>query len=93
LTDDFELAVSNKQDLYQRATFALQGCTVCARPFITVKELNYAMALTIQSGVPETEVEANRSHFETCPECKRKQSILNPAKTPFGKYLNEGMPK
>jgi hydrogenase-4 component H len=93
LTPDFELAVASKQDLYQKATFTLQDCTVCARPFTTVKEVNYAMALTVQAGVPVEEVEALRAHFETCPECKRKQNVMNPDKPPLGRYINEGMPK
>lgn len=93
LTDDFELAVGNKQDLYQEATFRLQNCAVCERPFASVKEVNYAMALTVQAGVPAEQVEAMREHFETCPECKRKRSLQDPAKVSMSQHINEGMTK
>jgi len=93
LTPEFELAVGNKQDLYQEATFSLQNCAVCARPFAPTKEVNYAMALMVQAGTPEAEVEAQRPLFETCPECKRKHAVLNPAKLPVGQHMNKGMPK
>lgn len=75
LTQEFELAVATRSDLYQQATFTLTPCTVCKRPFAPRKEIDYALALVAQSGTPAPAVEALRPHFETCPECKRKQAI------------------
>jgi formate hydrogenlyase subunit 6/NADH:ubiquinone oxidoreductase subunit I len=80
LSPEFELAVGNKEDLYQRATFTLTNCRDCGRPFAPSKEIDYAMALLVNSGLPEAEVGAQRAHFETCPECKRLQSIPDSAK-------------
>lgn len=34
------------------------------------------MALLIHSGMAADDVEQQRPHFETCPECKRKQNIV-----------------
>lgn len=75
LSQDFELAVANKADLYQEASFRLTPCRVCAQPFAPGKEIDYAMALLVQSGVPADEIEAQRAHFETCPACKRRLAL------------------
>ncbi|MBJ7220275.1 MULTISPECIES: hydrogenase 4 subunit H [unclassified Brenneria] len=77
LSQEFEMAVSNKADLYQRATFTLLDCRVCHRPFAPQKEVDYTMALLKQSGMSADEVESQRPRFETCPECKRKQNMNN----------------
>lgn len=37
LTNNFELTVTNKADLYTRATFHLQRCSRCERPFAPQK--------------------------------------------------------
>ncbi|CQD52730.1 hydrogenase 4 subunit H [Yersinia enterocolitica] len=34
------------------------------------------MALLIHSGMSIDDVEQQRPHFETCPDCKRKQNII-----------------
>ncbi|PWC14470.1 hydrogenase 4 subunit H [Brenneria corticis] len=75
LSQEFEMAVSNKADLYQRATFSLLDCRVCHRPFAPQKEVEYVMALLAQSGQSAAEVESQRSRFETCPQCKRRQNL------------------
>ncbi len=77
LSDEFELAVFNKEDLYERATFDLTSCRVCGRYFAPQKEIDYTMALLVHSGLSVEEVEGRREQFETCPDCKRKQNIVN----------------
>jgi len=73
LTQEFELAVGNKNDLLQSATFSLAHCASCQQAFTSAKELRYVQDLLLQSGYPMTE--SQRAQLETCPECKRKQCI------------------
>ena len=55
LTQDFELSVTNKQDLFQETTFSTVSCQECGKPFISYKELNYTIDLFKQSlGDPES---------------------------------------
>lgn len=91
LTPEFELAVGRREDLFQSATVKLAPCAACGKPFAPKKEIEYAMALLVQAGMPEAEAEAQRQHFETCPECKRKQALTTPAKVALGMHLNKGM--
>lgn len=88
LSPEFEMAVSNKADLYQRATFKLLDCHVCHRPFAPQKEVEYTMALLVQSGLTEAEVESQRSRFETCPECKRKQNMNQRGNVMLSQHLS-----
>lgn len=87
LSQEFEMAVANKADLYQRATFDLLNCHVCHRPFAPQKEVEYVMALMAQSGLSEEEVESRRSHFATCPECKRRQNMDNKDNVMLSRYI------
>lgn len=91
LTPEFELAVGRREDLFQRATFKLEPCAECGEPFASHKEVDYALALLVQSGLPEDEAEAHRVHLATCPACKRKQNLADPAKVVLGHHINKGM--
>jgi hydrogenase-4 component H len=73
LTEEFELAVANKADLLQQASFRLQDCACCGHPFAPAKEVAYVTDLLTQSGINVTE--ELRATYATCPDCKRKQSI------------------
>nr|WP_113868499.1 hydrogenase 4 subunit H [Brenneria salicis]NMN92050.1 hydrogenase-4 component H [Brenneria salicis ATCC 15712 = DSM 30166]RBP59508.1 hydrogenase-4 component H [Brenneria salicis ATCC 15712 = DSM 30166]RLM29427.1 hydrogenase 4 subunit H [Brenneria salicis ATCC 15712 = DSM 30166] len=88
LSPEFEMAVSRKADLYQRATFALLDCHVCRRPFAPQKEVEYVMALLVQSGLCEESMEAQRAHFATCPECKRKQNMNHRGNVMLSQHLS-----
>ncbi|WP_028536384.1 hydrogenase 4 subunit H [Paludibacterium yongneupense] len=90
LSPEFELAVGNKADLYQRATFTLTACRSCQRPFAPSKEIDYAMALLVHSGLEADAVAEQRAHFETCPECKRHQSIPDSDKLTLGQTTTKG---
>jgi hydrogenase-4 component H len=93
LSEEFELAVANKKDLFQEATFKLTKCRQCEQPFAPAKEVNYVIALLTQSGVPAEQAEAQRVHLETCPDCKRKQSIPRPDNVSLGQHMPLGMQK
>lgn len=75
LSEDFELAVANKKDLLQQATFTLAKCRECDTPFAPAKEVEYVIDLLVQSGMSAEEAEVLRPHVETCPQCKRKQTV------------------
>lgn len=93
LSEEFEMAVASKKDLYQRATFTLTKCRVCEQAFAPAKEIDYVIALLVQSGTPVEHAEAQRTHLETCPECKRKQSIPHAANVSLSQHMHEGMVK
>ena len=75
LSPDFELAVMNKEDLFEQADYQLATCRQCGEFFAPVKEINYMFALLQQSGISEDNLTAARSLLEVCPECKRKNDI------------------
>ncbi|AFJ48515.1 hydrogenase 4 subunit H [Shimwellia blattae] len=89
LSPDFELAVTNKPDLYNRATFSLLECRECHQPFTAGKALEYAMALLVQSGIDEATVEEMRPQFETCPTCKQRQNLFNNGSTNLSYHVGE----
>ncbi|PVZ87817.1 hydrogenase 4 subunit H [Serratia sp. S1B] len=75
LTEEFEMAVMQKADLYTRATFTLVNCRCCQQPFTTSKSVEYALMLLAQAGMGEESIDALRPQFETCSACKRKQTL------------------
>lgn len=75
LTPEFELAVANKADMVRKATYKLTHCVVCGEAFAPTKEIDYALALLVQNGLPAEQAQAMRSHYETCPDCRRKKNI------------------
>lgn len=75
LTQDFELSVVNKQDLYQETTFTTTNCQQCGKPFISNKELNYTVELLKQIEQGDTSVQQKLSVLHTCPDCKRQNSL------------------
>ena len=85
LSNEFELAVMRRADLFETAKFRLAECRVCGTPFAPVKEVDYVLALLKQSGLPADAVERQRVAVETCPACKRQAdaarvSRLGPAR-------------
>ncbi len=89
LSEDFELAVTNKKDLYQDATFLLTSCLTCSRPFAPTKTIDYAMALLKEAGLTEEEGASRRQQLETCPECRRKQNMIDSGNIFASKYFPE----
>ncbi|MEH2921316.1 hydrogenase 4 subunit H [Samsonia erythrinae] len=89
LSEDFEMAVTQKADLFNRATFTLLSCRLCHQPFTTDKSVEYAMALLTQSGMDPASVEEMRPQFETCPACKRRQSLDNHGSTNLNYHVGE----
>ena len=75
LSHDFELAVMNKQDLYQQAEYTLAACHQCGTLFAPLKEIEYVIALLQHSELPEERLAHIRALVEMCPECKRKNDL------------------
>ena len=86
LSPDFELAVMNKQDLYERADYKLTACRMCGMYFAPAKELDYIFALLKQSGLTDEVLDHTHALLETCPECKRKNDVPKMVKL----YKEEG---
>ena len=84
LTQDFELSVTNKQDLYQETTFATVTCQHCGKPFISYKELNYTIDLFKQTLDDPQLVKQKLEVLHTCPVCKRQGSLEKTANIMFG---------
>jgi hydrogenase-4 component H len=75
LSQFFETAVMNKEDLYEQADYFLAACKQCGRYFAPAKELDYVLAILNQSNLPSEQIELERILLSLCPECKRKNDI------------------
>jgi formate hydrogenlyase subunit 6/NADH:ubiquinone oxidoreductase subunit I len=75
LSPAFELAVMNKQDLYERADYRLAACRVCGVYYAPHKAVEYAAALLQQQGNGAGELESARRMLELCPECRRRHDV------------------
>lgn len=75
LTEEFELSVKNKADLYQETTFATASCQQCHQPFTSYKELNYAVELLKQQADAPEKINQKLQVLHTCPDCKRQNSL------------------
>ena len=76
LTQEFELAVMNKVDLFEQADYQLTACSQCGVYFAPAKELEYVLALSKQAGLSEEEFEERKALLGVCPMCKRKNDIV-----------------
>jgi hydrogenase-4 component H len=90
LSEEFELAVGNKNDLYQKATFKLANCVCCGKPFAPQKEIEYAIDLLKQTGMTVDAVEMRRDQLQTCPDCKRQQSVQMTDKVELTRFMQKG---
>lgn len=77
LTNNFELTVTNKADLYTRATFHLQHCSRCERPFAPQKTVALAAELLAQQQNAPQNREMLRAQASVCPECKQRATLIN----------------
>ena len=77
LTNNFELTVTNKADLYTRATFHLQRCSRCERPFAPQKTIALAAELLAQQQNAPQNREMLWAQASVCPECKQRATLIN----------------
>ncbi|SHO56488.1 formate hydrogenlyase complex iron-sulfur subunit [Vibrio quintilis] len=88
LSEKFELAVTNKADLYESAEFALADCSLCGKPFVAKKLLNYVVDSLENSGLTGEALEMRRRQLETCPECRRKANMLDGVNLTPGRHFS-----
>lgn len=69
LTNNFELTVTNKVDLYTRATFHLQRCSRCERPFAPQKPSHWLLNCW----------HSNKMRHKTAKCCGRKRASARSA--------------
>lgn len=69
LTNNFELTVTNKADLYTRATFHLQRCSRCERPFAPQKPSHWLLNCW----------HSNKMRHKTAKCCGRKRASARSA--------------
>jgi len=91
LSPTFELAVTNKNDLYESAEFTLANCQKCHKPFISRKLLDYVIATLEQSGVSDEDMAVRRMQLESCPECRRKANMLDGENLAHQRYLSHSL--
>lgn len=87
LSQDFELAVTKKSDLYEHAEFELAACSGCHRPFVAKKLFNYVIDSLEQSGLTEEALEERRQQLMMCPECRRKVTMSDSHNVDYARYL------
>ena len=75
LSQEFELAVMNKADLFEQVDYRLQACSACGTFFAPAKELDYVVALLEQAGLSGETLAERRALLDMCPTCRRKNDI------------------
>lgn len=71
LGKEFELAVMDADDLVEKASYTLEHCEACGKPFAPHKEVAYMQEVLEHVGGPESEEAKLMAHL--CPACKRKR--------------------
>ncbi|WP_112478117.1 formate hydrogenlyase complex iron-sulfur subunit [Vibrio variabilis] len=87
LSESFELAVTNKRDLYEVAKSDIACCLQCEKPFVPQKLLDYTIGLLKQTGMKAEQLEHSREQIKTCPECRRKDNMLDAANVACSAFL------
>ncbi len=97
LTSEFELAVFDKNDLEQTATYPLQKCSVCGQYYASAKEVDYAGQIIRHNGGADADQVIEM--LGVCPECKQKADAAryqaaaekagNPTPAPTEEQLEE----
>lgn len=76
LTNNFELTVTNKADLYTRATFHLQRCNRCERPFAPQNRRTGCRTVGTATKCA-TKPRNVTGASERLPECKQRATLIN----------------
>lgn len=88
LSQEVQMAVWKKEDLYQKAAFPIAHCIECDAPFAVAKELDYAEALLLKAG-QYTDKEALHQQLHTCPACKRQHNLIESQRTSISRLIRE----
>jgi len=71
LSEEFELAVMDKNDLEETCTYPLQRCSECGTYFASAKEVDYAVRI-LRQGEDDDEKQRAAASATICPKCKQK---------------------
>ncbi|WP_108649455.1 formate hydrogenlyase complex iron-sulfur subunit [Dongshaea marina] len=91
LSPNFELAVTNKADLYEEAVFKLADCVNCGTPFVAQKLLDYVLDTLKHAGLSEDQLEMSLQQLQTCPACRRADNMLDGENICHQRHLEEDM--
>ena len=72
LSEEFELAVFDKNDLEETCTFALQSCSECGKYYAPAKEVAYARSIVGQAASTDAEASRALALLGVCPTCKQR---------------------
>jgi hydrogenase-4 component H len=86
LSQEFELAVTNKADLYEEALFTLEHCVECGESYAPSKAVAYVHDLLVQSGMDGDDPRLNQP-LQTCPSCRRAANMLDSNNVFHGQYF------
>ncbi|WP_039055843.1 hydrogenase 4 subunit H [Enterobacter sp. Bisph1] len=89
LSEEFELAVTHKADLYVRATLRLQHCRECGVPFAPEKSVALAVELLALNQNAPQQVEHLRAQASLCPACRRRAALEHRGSVNVHYYLKE----
>lgn len=89
LSENFELAVTRKADLYTRAIFRLQHCSACQRPFAPEKSVAMAVELLAQQQNAPQNLEMLRQQASICPECRQRAALACSDKQNISFFVKE----
>ncbi len=71
LGNEFELAVMDKRDLEETATYRLQACERCGSYYATAKEVDYVTRV-LEQGTPEGQASGVSGMVRMCPACRQR---------------------
>jgi hydrogenase-4 component H len=77
LTAEFELAVMCKDDLYESATYKLQLCSQCEKPYAPRKEIAYLSDLLASFELDDADITHAQDNLAICPVCRRSAEGAN----------------
>ncbi|MBD1577180.1 4Fe-4S dicluster domain-containing protein [Vibrio sp. S11_S32] len=88
LSQEFELAVTNKADLYEEAMFTLEYCVECGEAYAPTKAVSYVHDLLKQSGMDSSDPRLSQP-LKTCPSCRRAANMIDSSNIFHGQYFHD----
>ena len=88
LSQEFELAVWHKEDLFETADFPVCHCRECGAPYAVQKEIDFALDLLQENAaLSDAQINERRRQYETCPACKKGHSLSSSDRIAIGRHL------
>lgn len=88
LSQEFELAVWRKEDLYETADFPVCHCHECGKPYAVQKEIDFALSLLQENGaLSDRQIDDRRAQYETCPACKKMHCLSSTDRIDIGRHM------